>query len=1069
MTIQSTDRKAGPFLSGTALPFEFKVFSKEDIAVIYTDAEGVEVVLVLDSDYSVTLNADQDDNPGGTATLTTSIVSGDRANIIGDLAYDQGTDIRNQGGFEPEIIEDALDRATIQIQQLKEITDRTLKTAPGDSRTGDELLADIFEADASAAASAAAAEESANRVDLGALDQAVEDAEAAQLGAQTAQGLSEDARDQSQSFAVDAEESASLAEAAKAESQTARDAAFVNADVYASTAAGLAATTVGDQFQVVDGLYVFRYLHETGPVATEVARYPSASFVAGLTLFPNSADADSNELAVFSRIKSLRLYGADPSKFYFVTNFFWKDVGTRLNLTIAQADDESGTSVASVALFSLGSGADAYTGHQELILDPVSGSGISAAAVIDFSDSSSFAIYAPGSPEGYEIRVLSKEVIQNNQAGEAVAQEQILSTLNNQSVAGWKIPFVDTILNDYLIKAVRSIWLYGADPANQYIVSAFNFEQFAGIPLTRAIIDIKDLTNDVVVCRYRYQVGTAPSIADFLLEMPTTIKLNDELLSPKTQVYAVMEIDREAITAYATENPTTRVQGGIHESRVMSDDRIADYLDRDFWHETIPVGAGQTYTTLRGALEGLYRDGSIGDFTCDRSHYHNRILIDLIDDGEYNATLLTIPEFVEVRGNGRDRTFIRKENNDPDALLEAHLDTKFFDCTIVSETGNGSSGSGEYCIHSDDFNNRVIGGKAQNRRLRQKFKRLRLVGGDDQDTWLYGSGISSGQTMRFEDVILEHRNSSPTFAALGIHNTGPTLSVPDLTVSEKPAFLELVGVRSLDMSSVALYLQSLHTSAKCCATLIDCDFSMVVQEIASGGEVITDRAADRFQWDIGGVHSGPIRQSDPDGAFVLATAAGATVTGDASALIFGDIDELGRGELWIKDGTIKSLGSRLGDCSSVSKTLTINGVSHVFSTDLTAVSNATIIAAINGSIPLNPVSEVDIQLESFPDTGFTRKALNDSGVTIPKGRFVKRTGQGTIALAQPGDPIFGWAYRDILNGLVGNVVITKQIAQDYIEGANSSTGSWGLSTDGVLDYAATQKIGYTQGGVVYLF
>lgn len=168
MTIQSTDRKAGPFLSGTALPFDFKVFSKEDIAVIYTNAEGVEVVLVLDSDYSVTLNADQDNNPGGTATLTTPIVSGDRANIIGDLTYDQGTDIRNQGGFEPEIIEDALDRATIQIQQLKEISDRTLKTAPGDSRTGDELLADIFEAEENAAASANQAQEILNDIEAAA-------------------------------------------------------------------------------------------------------------------------------------------------------------------------------------------------------------------------------------------------------------------------------------------------------------------------------------------------------------------------------------------------------------------------------------------------------------------------------------------------------------------------------------------------------------------------------------------------------------------------------------------------------------------------------------------------------------------------------------------------------------------------------------------------------------------------------------------------------------------------------------------------------------------------------------
>lgn len=277
MTIQSTDRKAGPFLSGTVLPFEFKVFSKEDIAVIYTNAEGVEVVLVLDSDYSVTLNADQDNNPGGTATLTTPIVSGDRANIIGDLAYDQGTDIRNQGGFEPEIIEDALDRATIQIQQLKEISDRTLKTAPGDSRTGDELLADIFEAEENAAVSAAAAEESANRVDLGALDDAVAQTQADVITTTTQAGI---ATTQAGIATAQAEISTENANATAADviaAGVARDAAFVNADVYPDTTTGLANTVVTDQFQVVSGDEIVRYRHDAGPVAVEVARYPAVS------------------------------------------------------------------------------------------------------------------------------------------------------------------------------------------------------------------------------------------------------------------------------------------------------------------------------------------------------------------------------------------------------------------------------------------------------------------------------------------------------------------------------------------------------------------------------------------------------------------------------------------------------------------------------------------------------------------------------------------------------------------------------------------------------------------------
>lgn len=67
------------------------------------------------------------------------------------------------------------------------------------------------------------------------------------------------------------------AETAELNAETARDAAFVNALVYADTAAGLAATTAGQQFQIVSGDEIIRYRHDAGPVATEVARYPAAS------------------------------------------------------------------------------------------------------------------------------------------------------------------------------------------------------------------------------------------------------------------------------------------------------------------------------------------------------------------------------------------------------------------------------------------------------------------------------------------------------------------------------------------------------------------------------------------------------------------------------------------------------------------------------------------------------------------------------------------------------------------------------------------------------------------------
>lgn len=132
MTISSTIRKAGPFTgngSASAFPFYFKVFQASDLYVVkLTVATGVESTLTLTTDYTVSLNADQNSNPGGTVTLVAgALASGYTLTITSSIADLQPTDITNQGGFYPEVIEDALDRATIQIQQLQEQVDRSMK------------------------------------------------------------------------------------------------------------------------------------------------------------------------------------------------------------------------------------------------------------------------------------------------------------------------------------------------------------------------------------------------------------------------------------------------------------------------------------------------------------------------------------------------------------------------------------------------------------------------------------------------------------------------------------------------------------------------------------------------------------------------------------------------------------------------------------------------------------------------------------------------------------------------------------------------------------------------------
>jgi hypothetical protein len=132
MTISSTVRVAGPFVgNGTAsvFPYAFKIFAATDLDVIrLASSTGVESTLVLNSDYSVTLNGDQNSNPGGSITLLAgALASGFTLTITSDIANLQPTDLTNQGGFYPEVITDSLDRATIQIQQISDIGDRTLK------------------------------------------------------------------------------------------------------------------------------------------------------------------------------------------------------------------------------------------------------------------------------------------------------------------------------------------------------------------------------------------------------------------------------------------------------------------------------------------------------------------------------------------------------------------------------------------------------------------------------------------------------------------------------------------------------------------------------------------------------------------------------------------------------------------------------------------------------------------------------------------------------------------------------------------------------------------------------
>lgn len=143
MTISSTVRIAGPFTGdgiNATFPFTYKVFSTADVQVVrLTISTGVEATLTIVTDYNITLNGDQDSNPGGNIVLVAALSALYTLTATSNIANLQPTDLTNQGGFYPEVITDALDRATIQIQQMNDDVSRSLKVPISDGLLNMEL------------------------------------------------------------------------------------------------------------------------------------------------------------------------------------------------------------------------------------------------------------------------------------------------------------------------------------------------------------------------------------------------------------------------------------------------------------------------------------------------------------------------------------------------------------------------------------------------------------------------------------------------------------------------------------------------------------------------------------------------------------------------------------------------------------------------------------------------------------------------------------------------------------------------------------------------------------------
>ena len=108
----------------TAFSTTFSFLDNEDLKVVETSSTGVETEKILDTDYTVTGAGDPS---SGTVTFLTPPASGTKVNILTDMKLVQETHYTNGGRFPAESHEMVADRLTKMVQQLTEVSDRSLK------------------------------------------------------------------------------------------------------------------------------------------------------------------------------------------------------------------------------------------------------------------------------------------------------------------------------------------------------------------------------------------------------------------------------------------------------------------------------------------------------------------------------------------------------------------------------------------------------------------------------------------------------------------------------------------------------------------------------------------------------------------------------------------------------------------------------------------------------------------------------------------------------------------------------------------------------------------------------
>lgn len=448
------------------------------------------------------------------------------------------------------------------------------------------------------------------------------------------------------------------------------------------------------------------------------------------------------------------------------------------------------------------------------------------------------------------------------------------------------------------------------------------------------------------------------------------------------------------------------------------------------------------------------------------------VLID-VHPGVYTEVEWTVHPHVTIRGRDRDRCILAGEL--PDSATDAQISgssTLWLKDTAALENLTITARNMRYPVHSEsngdvtDYEHKlrnVVMRHFGNAGVRE-WRTANPGNGNPASVWSaqrsWGHGASSGGVETFEQVTFIQDYTQAFY-----FHTNRDWS--------DPARYELRGCRFIcEPGGGSIRVEGLGSGVTSTLAIYDSEFSGVDRVSVGDSPWISQSHLPADHWEADVTIAGTDRigyTTGTRGRAVRLTSAAATsarigLSGSAVSALFGSAatHRPGGGSLesvvygWPDVSGIlvglssnvtvnNTMGRRLGDCSSASKSLTVsvggNSATVTFDQDYREASNATILAAMNSALSGIVTADLadptwELHYPDFPD----RQATLNATSTIRRGQAVKRT-TGGIAPVGTGDAasaFYGVAVESGAPGSLVRVITRGTFDQRILSGLSSA-------------------------------